>query len=128
MKNQFSFIKKGLVFLIAVISFTSIGITNSYGQQSSGSAEIPAYEVKAKKELDIIKKELSLSIEQENDVFDLLVLKNSTLSLPDQTSPRIPLTMERINEELKRVLNEGQLNKLRSNKQMLSELNLTLNK
>lgn len=128
MKNQFSFIKKGLVFLIAVISFTSIGITNSYGQQVSGSAEIPAYEVKAKKELDILKKELSLSIEQENDVFDLLVLKNSTLSLPDQTSPRIPLTMERITEELKRVLNEGQLNKLRSNKQMLSELNLTLNK
>jgi ABC-type uncharacterized transport system ATPase subunit len=128
MKNQFSFIKKGLVFLIAVISFTSIGITNSYGQQVSGSTQIQAYELEAKKELEVLKKELSLSKEQEVEVLNLLVLKNSTLSLPDQTSPRIPLTMERITEELKRVLNEGQLNKLRSNKEMLSELNLTLNK
>jgi|SRR5690606_33788229 hypothetical protein len=128
MKNEFSFTKIGMMMTMALIILCTIGVSHSFGQQTVENSSSLANDHRSKQELEMLKTELSLTKEQEVRIYELLVYKNQTLALPDQTSPRIPLALGRVSEEMTTILTKEQVNKLRNNSTLVSSLNLNFNK
>lgn len=85
---------------------------------------IPSYDKKSKKELEEIKKQLTLTKEQEEKIYELLERKNRFLEFPNHSKDRKLLVIGNINREMEQILSKEQMNRLTSNKKMLSDLYL----
>lgn len=124
------------VLTIFVFSMMLVSLSNNiYANEAKESVSyftsdsdfpIPVNDEKSKQELEQLKSVITLTKEQEVAIYDLLFFKNDTLALPDQSSPRVALALQRISEEMGKVLTKAQVQTLKNQKSILSSLNLDL--